>query len=67
MAGEFDELRGRLEGISEELADLAIARLRDSIDAGGTELPIDERRLTRARRAVEKAAALLRDDGDGFP
>ena len=28
---------------------------RESIDAGGTELPLDERRLTRARRAVEKA------------
>ena len=64
MAGEFDELRARLEAISEELADLAIARLRDSIDAGGTELPIDERRLTRARRAVEKAAGLLRDEPD---
>ncbi|CCM64562.1 MULTISPECIES: hypothetical protein [Candidatus Neomicrothrix] len=66
MAGEFDELRARLEAISEELADLAIARLRDSIDAGGTELPIDERRLTRARRAVEKAAGLLRDEPDEY-
>jgi hypothetical protein len=59
MAGEFDDIRTRLEGISEELADLAIARLRDSIDAGGTELPVDERRLTRARRAVDKAVGLL--------
>ncbi|NLH68480.1 MAG: hypothetical protein GX471_20370 [Candidatus Microthrix parvicella] len=66
MAGEFDELRVRLEAISAELADLAIARLRDSIDAGGTELPIDERRLTRARRAVEKAAGLLRDEPDEY-
>ena len=65
MAGEFDEIRGRLEGIAEELADLAIVRLRESIDAGGTELPIDERRLTRARRAVEKAAHLLADTDDG--
>ena len=59
MAGEFDEIRGRLDGIAEELADLAIQRLRDSIDAGGDELPVDEKRLTRARRAVEKAANLL--------
>jgi predicted ABC-type ATPase len=59
MAGEFDDIRSRLEGIAEELADLAIARLRDSIDAGGHELPVDEKRLTRARRAVEKAAHLL--------
>jgi hypothetical protein len=59
VAGEFAEIRARLEAISEELADLAIVRLRESIDAGGTELPVDERRLTRARRAVEKAVHLL--------
>ena len=61
MAGEFDDIRGRLEAIAEELADLAMQRLRDSIDAGGTELPVDEKRLTRARRAVEKAANLLQE------
>lgn len=59
MAGEFDQIRDRLLGISEELADLAIERLQASIDAGGDELPVDERRLTRARRAVEKAASIL--------
>ncbi len=59
MAGEFDDIRGRLQAISEELADLAIDRLRESIDAGGKELPVDERRLTRARRAVEKAIGIL--------
>lgn len=59
MAGEFDDIRTRLEAISEELADLAILRLREPIDAGGDELPVDERRLTRARRAVDKAAHLL--------
>ena len=59
MAGEFDEIRARLEVIAEELADLAIVRLRESIDAGGTELPVDEKRLTRARRAVEKAIHIL--------
>lgn len=64
MAGEFDDIRGRLESIAEELADLALSRLRDSIDAGGHELPVDERRLTRARRAVEKAAAILREPDD---
>ena len=64
MAGEFDDIRTRLEGIAEELADLAIIRLRESIDAGGTELPVDEKRLTRARRAVEKAAHILREPDD---
>jgi hypothetical protein len=64
VAGEFDDIRQRLEAIAEELADLAIERLRESIDAGGTELPVDERRLTRARRAVEKAVNLLREPDD---
>ena len=64
MAGEFDEIRGRLEGIAEELADLAIVRLRESIDAGGTEYPVDEKRLIRARRAVEKAIHLLEEPDD---
>jgi len=69
MAGEFDDIRQRLEVIAEELADLAILRLRESIDAGGHELPVDEKRLTRARRAVEKAVDLLRepDDLDALP
>lgn len=64
MAGEYDDIRMRLETIGEELADLAIARLRESIDAGGHELPVDEKRLTRARRAVEKAAMILREPDD---
>lgn len=61
MAGEFDDIRGRLEVIEEELAELAIVRLRESIDAGGHELPVDEKRLTRARRAIEKAINLLQE------
>jgi uncharacterized protein YheU (UPF0270 family) len=59
VAGEIQDIRRRLEIIGEELADLALQRLRESIDAGGTELPLDERRVTRARRAVERAVALL--------
>lgn len=64
MAGEFEDIRERLEAIAEELTDLGIQRLRESIDAGGTELPADEKRLTRARRAVEKAAYILREPDD---
>ncbi len=64
MAGEFNDIRARLEAISEELTDLAMARLRESIDAGGTELPVDERRLSRARRAVDKAVGILAQPDD---
>ena len=63
MAGEFDDIRARLERISEELSDLAISRLRDSIEQGGAELPVDEKRLHRARRSVDKAVHIL-DDRD---
>ncbi|HET9692717.1 MAG TPA: hypothetical protein VFP61_16335 [Acidimicrobiales bacterium] len=64
MAGEFDDIRRRLEAIADELADLGIERLRESIDAGGRELPVDERRLARARRAVLKAAEVLAEPDD---
>jgi hypothetical protein len=67
MAGEFDHIRARLETISEELADLGMERLKESIDAGGSELPVDERRLARARRAVERAIGILREPDDLDP
>ena len=66
MAGEPEEIRAQLQGISEQLADLAIARLQESIDAGGTELPLDERRYNRARRAVEKAISILGQPDDVY-
>jgi hypothetical protein len=55
---ELDHVRERLEGIAEELADLAIDRLRAAVD-GNAGAAAEERRITRARRAVEKAAGLL--------
>jgi hypothetical protein len=64
MAGEFDDIRRRLEAIAEELADLGLERLRESVDAGGVELPVDERRLARARRAVIRAAEVLAEPDD---
>ncbi len=62
-SGDLDHLRERLEGIAEELADLAIDRLRAAVD-GAESAAAEERRLTRARRAVEKAANLLASPGD---
>jgi hypothetical protein len=64
MAGEFEDIRHRLEAIAEELGDLAIIRLRESIDAGGKERPVDEKRLTQTRRAVEKAINILEEPDD---
>lgn len=58
----MEDLAARLESIAEELADHALDRLRQAADADETDqarLVAEERRLTRARRAVEKAVALL--------
>lgn len=55
----------RLAAAAEELADLALDRLQQAVtDAApdGEEarsLAADERRITRARRAVERAVAIL--------
>ncbi len=58
MGGDLDHVRERLEGIADELADLAIDRLRAAVE-GNESAAAEERRITRARRAVEKAANLL--------
>jgi len=62
VGADLEPLRARLEAISEELADLALDRLREAV-AGDAAAPADERRLTRARRAVDKAAAILAGPG----
>ena len=60
-----EEIAERLSGIADELAELAIDRLREAqaeVRDGGEPDPAllaEERRLTRARRAVEKAVSLL--------
>lgn len=60
MTERFDDLADRLEAIAEELAEAAIDTLKSSLRAGHTKPPVSEKRVTQARRAVEKAAHLLR-------
>jgi hypothetical protein len=64
MAADLDDIRGRLEALAEDLADLAMEALREAIEAGERSRPADERRLTQARRSVERAASLLRDEDE---
>lgn len=59
MTSEVEEVRSRLESIAEELADLALDRLREAVAAGAEKTSPEERLITRARRSVEKAAVLL--------
>jgi hypothetical protein len=57
MTGSYETIIEKLEAIEEDLRDLAYDRLRESADS--PELLKEERRLTQARRAVEKAIRLL--------
>ena len=70
---DLDEIRSRLEQLAEELADLALDRLREAAAEAREhgdgdamqEATAAERRITRARRAVERAVAILSDSDDG--
>jgi len=53
-------LADRLESIVEELDEIAFDRLRLAAAEGQRTRPDDDRELTKARRAVEKAVAVLR-------
>ena len=58
---EVEDLVERLEAVSEELAERALAALRAAVEDGATTRPDVEKRLTRARRSVDKAVAVLRE------
>jgi hypothetical protein len=58
---DLDDVIARLESVAEELADLALESLRAAVDRGETGRPADERALTRARAAVERAVGILQD------
>ena len=51
----------RLQAIEEELRDLAYERLRDALDSPA--VLAEERRISQARRAIEKAIRILSTDG----
>ncbi|MEQ1699672.1 MAG: hypothetical protein ABMA25_06160 [Ilumatobacteraceae bacterium] len=59
MSGTYDNLADRLDAISEELDEVMFDQLREASAARGGR-PVDDKRLTQARRAIEKASRLLR-------
>jgi len=61
-AEQLGDLAKRVRALAEELADLALDRLLDATERGVGDRAVkvaEERRLTRAARALEKAAADL--------
>jgi len=55
---DLDGLRDRLDALAEDLADAALDLLKQAVH-GDDEAKTVEKRVTRARRAVEKASHLL--------
>ena len=62
---DLPDIVARLQGISEELADAGMDALREAIASGATKRPERERKLAQARRAVERAIAVLQDEAAG--
>lgn len=67
MSGPYDHLADRLDAVADELDEVIFDQLREA-SAARAGRPADDKRLTQARRAIEKAARLLRggagDDGE---
>jgi hypothetical protein len=63
MSGPYDTLANRLDAVAEELDEMMFDQLREASAARGGR-PVDDKRLTQARRAIEKASRLLRGGSD---
>jgi hypothetical protein len=57
---DLNSVADRLQAIVEELDEIAFDRLRLAASEGQRARPDDDRELTKARRAVEKAVVVLR-------
>jgi hypothetical protein len=57
--GRYDDLVERLQVVVDDLDQITFDQLREA-SAEGQARPPDDKRLTQARRAVEKAIYLLR-------
>lgn len=56
---DLDDVIERLRSVSEDLSDRAIHLLSEATRSRATERPEEERAITQARRAVEKAISIL--------
>jgi hypothetical protein len=65
VSGSYDHLADRLDAVVEELDELQFEQLREAA-AEKTGRPADDKRLTQARRAIEKASHLLRGRETGL-
>jgi hypothetical protein len=59
---DIDSIIGQLEDVSERLNDVAMSLISDAIEQGETTRPALEKRVSQARRAVDKAVMHLKHD-----
>ncbi len=59
---DLESIISQLEGISERLNDVAMSVISDAIEQGETTRPALEKRVSQARRAVDKAVMHLKHD-----
>mgnify|MGYP001812304824 CR=1 FL=1 len=65
MTGEYGSLVDRLESVAADLDEIAFDQLREAVADGEIQRPAADRELMKARRAIEKAASILRQlDGE---
>ena len=57
----YGDLAEQLEAIVAELDEVSFDLLQQAVADGATARPAADKTLTQARRAIEKAAALLRE------
>lgn len=57
---DYEGLIERLESIAADLDEMAFDRLREAVADGELVRPTDDKKLMQARRAIEKAAGVLR-------
>jgi predicted DNA-binding protein (UPF0251 family) len=62
MMEQIEAIVNELEAISERLNDAAMMALSEAIERGETVRPPIEKRISQARRAIDKAAHHLRQD-----
>ena len=63
MSSQYDHLADRLDAVVADLDEVMFDQLREAA-AAKTGRPADDKRLTQARRAIEKASRLLRVGSD---
>ncbi len=59
MDHRIADIHLRLTSIAEELTDVSVDILREAVEAGEGKRPEIDKRLSQARRAIEKAARAL--------